>query len=202
VKSVLYSFALVLVALPVAGQGTLVVDQQSANRSDSHSSIAVANTGQSFTPTMSGIDFIQIAVADPSSPPSADQVFVNLRSGSITGAIIGTTGPVDMPNSTNIGPGFFSTCFFPATVPLTPGVQYFFQPVDTLNNNSVGIELGTFNYSGGQMYSGSSTLLDFDLWFTEGIVVPEPGTVAVLALGSGMMAWHVRRRRRGISGSV
>jgi hypothetical protein len=202
VKSVLYISALVLVALPVVGQGTLLVDQQSANRADAHTDTQLAGVGQGFTPTFSSIGFIQLAVADVTLPPGPRaQVVVNLRSSSITGAIIGTTVPVDVPYAAELSPGFFSTYFFSTPVALTPGTPYFFQPVDPVGHETINIGVGSFNYAGGPMYvDGNSLLPNSDLWFTEGIVVPEPGAIALLALGSGMVAWHLRRRRRTIPG--
>jgi hypothetical protein len=201
VKSVLYSFALVLVALPIVGQGTLLIDQTPANFSDPRGSTLMANTGQSFTPTFSSIGFIQLGVTDENLPGgSGSQLVVNLRQGSISGAIIGTTAPVGASGDTN---GWGPTTFlFPLPIAVVPGTQYFFQPVDQIGSDTLNIAIGFYNYAGGTMYNLDAPSSSLDLWFTEGIVVPEPGTIVLLALGSGMVAWHVRRRRRTNSGSV
>jgi hypothetical protein len=194
-KSIISVLYLVF-ALSMSGQGTLVVDQQSANRSDVHSTTLMNNTGQSFTPTFPSVDFIQLTVVDDSSPTNGAQVFVNLRSGSISGAIIGTTAAVSAP--TNIAGGEFSTYFFPAAVALTPGTQYFFEPIDRLGQDVLSVGVGTFNYTGGTMFANGGPTPSVDLWFTEGIVVPEPGTIGLLVVGSGLMVWTARRRRRGV----
>jgi hypothetical protein len=201
----LITFLFAAATLSAFSQGALVVDQQSANRSDLHGNTLMSGIGQSFTPALSSIGFIQLAVFDANSPPNGAEVFVNLRQGSMSGAIIGVTAAVEPPNSTNVMPGFFSTFYFPSPISVTPGTTYFFEPLDQVGTDTVDIGIGSFNYPGGTMYSSGAPSSMFDVWFTEGVVVPEPGTLALLGIGSVLMLWQMwraRRRRRGIAGSV
>ena len=49
-------------------------------------------------------------------------------------------------------------------------------------------------YSGGVFYGGLQPFSGNDLWFREGIVVPEPSSVLLLFIGGGIATWLVRKR--------
>lgn len=169
---------LLLSARACVGQGTFVFDQQSST-DESLVPFGVqlpgnpnSGDGQSFTPSLSSVGFIRLFF----SGAGGATVYVNLRSDSILGPIIGTSGSVNMTVS---GPQSF---FFSTPIPVTPGTPYYFEPIEQ-SGTAFGVMVGQFNYSGGSAYLNGSPNTPQDYWFREGIVVPEPGSIALLATG-------------------
>jgi hypothetical protein len=112
---------------------------------------------------------------------------VNLRADSITGPVIGATSAVLMHG------GFFgyTNFFFPAPAAVTPGTTYYFQPVVESGNPRTQLLPG-FTYGNGTAFSNGTADPFSDLWFREGIVVPEPSSSWLLVIGSGVLL-YVRR---------
>ena len=179
-----------LAALCALGQGTFVVDQQAPAVGDGPSMQSLtAPWGQSFTPAFSSTDFIRLVFLDgnPNDGLGAT-VHLTLHSDSINGPTIGTTESETMANRF-AGPADF---LFPSSVPLTPGVTYYFQP--TLQDGGTwSIEDGPYSYSGGDAYNAGVAEQGINLWFREGIIVPEPSSAALLALG-GLLFLHRHKK--------
>jgi len=136
-------------------------------------------TGQSFTPTLAGIDFIRLELNDASPAGTLSSTwFLNLHSDSIHGPILGTTAPVYLPGGFTGAANFF----FPSTIPLTPGTSYWFD-LNSPNGGNWSVLAWVFNYPGGYAWSGDVARPGGDYWFREGLVVPEPSSVALLLLG-------------------
>jgi hypothetical protein len=178
--------------LPVSfacSQGTLVYDQQSTNLIEGAAFLRSGQPmGQSFTPFLSSIDFIELNLYDSDSlSQSGATVYLNLRSGSITGSILASTAAVFLPD------GFFGTASFSFSSPITviPGVTYYFQPL-IQSGDSMGSYVTDGSYTGGTAIYQSVPIVDRDLWFREGIVIPEPGTWVLLVVGCGLLAWRSR----------
>jgi len=194
-KHLLLVLTTILTTVQVAyAQGTMVFDQQSwdeSNRGEFLADISASQPiGQSFTPSLAGIGFVRLYISDRSSDGIGTTVFVNIRSGSITGAVIGSTSPVALPDQFH-GPMNF---LFSTEIPLTPGVTYFLQPV-IQSGEDFGIGFGPFNFAGGNgFFNGIPSQFD-DLWFREGIIVPEPSSVALLLVGGATVA-YVRRKSK------
>ena len=173
------------------GQSTFVYDQQSADENTSGDYEATSGIqslepiGQSFTPTLYSVGFIRLAVGDGDSGNGLGATMdVLLRSDSITGPIIGTSESVTMPD----GYGNFTDFFFSTPVTVTPGVTYYFQPeVESGDTWAIGW-VYSFLYPGGTGYYYGQANPYYDLWFREGIVVPEPSSVILLLLGGGAVA--------------
>ena len=197
-KCVLLFFA--CTAGAVHAQGTLVYDQQSsADETSPFGSVpiqAYGTVGQSFTPSLTGVGFVRLRQFDinPGNSVGATLV-VDLRSGAINGPVIGTTTPVVL------GDGFAGpvSFFFVTAVPVVPNTTYYFQTMvqsgDTWGITTLST-LPSNNYLGGNFYGGLQPFPASDLWFREGIVVPEPSVVALL-LGAGVCAWLIRNKQRG-----
>jgi len=172
----------------------VVFDQQSSDESfPGVGGVLIQNaqpTGQSFTPSLNAIGFVRFNLFDQiRNNGTGATVYVNLRMDSITGSIVDSTAPVALPD--NFGPNGFVNFFFGSNVPLLPGVKYYLQPV-VQSGDTWGIIGDTFNYAGGEFYNqGVGTTLS-DLWFREGIIVPEPSTAALLLIGGAIA--YVRRR--------
>jgi len=179
------------------GQGTFVYDQQSSDPSRPlrEGKLIIYEAPwpvQSFTPSLTGIGFIQLWGMDcwPNT-----QLALNLRANSPNGTVLGTTVTVTIPRGTNYyGP---LSLLFPAEIPLVPGNVYYMQPF-VVKPASYGVSYSLngseYSYSGGRLYiPGDEGRLGFDLWFREGIVVPEPGTMALVLLGASCFMWRHRR---------
>src|SRR5690349_4979631 len=98
-KKPILILALTLVALTLLGQGTLtpLIDQQSAPDAGNSSGM-MPGVGQSFTPAFSSIDFVQMVIyVGVATPVTNASIFINLRSDSIGGPVIGTTALTPVP---------------------------------------------------------------------------------------------------------
>jgi hypothetical protein len=189
------STIVLMIALNVQAQGTFQYDQQSAIVP------APANVlldiqghepvGQSFVPSLSSVGFIQFELFDgnPNNGLGAT-LYVNIRSNSITGPLISSTSPVYMPETPS--GGGVTNFFFPTPVAVSPGTTYFFEIVvqsgDIWRVNSAG------SYPSGTAYY-QGTPFPFVLWFREGVVVPEPSTMAlILVFCAGWLCFPRRKR--------
>jgi hypothetical protein len=185
------------VALIAKGQG-FIYDQQSQTSQSGGAGFPIQEDqpmGQSFTPSLPAVGFVQLEFADFLPPNGIGAtVYVNLLADSITGPVIGSAAPVSMPDGAfNLVETFlFST---PATV--TPGTTYYFQPVVVQpGSNDPWLVIGAqvYNYSGGSYYANGIADTSEDLWFREGVIAaPEPSAISLLFLGSGVLIYARRK---------
>ena len=168
-------------------QGTLVFDQQSTGSVDGALNLNRTPFGQSFTPTLDSIDFLELQLNDGTT---ASTVAINIRSGSITGTLLGTSLPTTLQSLS----GGTYDFFFSNPVSLTPGTKYYFEPV-VVSGGFATTETTFIDYAGGDLiYDGA--VQRGDMWFREGVgSVPEPSSVELLLIGGGALLW---RRRKGI----
>ena len=176
-------------------QGTFVYDQQSSTNEVStgfdpniQSSEPI---GQSFVPSLSSVGFVRLYVSDSIFPVgSPATVYVNLLSGSITGTVLAATSPLNLPG------GYFgyTNFFFSAPVSVNPGTTYYFQIVANSSDEWLTRFLG-----GGSSYTNGTAFLNGqpdtfdDLWFREGIIVPEPSFPLALLGVSALFCNHRRK---------
>jgi hypothetical protein len=179
-----------LLAISVRGQGTFVYDQQSVS-SDYPGGVGAGfqqdyPIGQSFTPTLDSVGFIRLAIDGGGQyPGSAATFYVNLMSDSISGTIIGSTETVTIPPIILVPWNFI----FSTPVSVTPGQTYYFQVVEQSGDDTWGI-IGDpdYRYPGGTLFFNGVAVPCSDLWFREGIVVPEPSSALLLLAGVGALA--------------
>src|SRR4051794_25375790 len=132
-RSLILQFALFFYALFARGQGTFLYDQQSATNTgprggDADYPILLNQPmGQSFTPTLSSIGFVQMKFDDfLIGNGIGATVYLNLRVGSVSGTILSSTAPVFMPDRFFSGTTNF---FFSTPVSVAPGTMYYIEPV-------------------------------------------------------------------------
>lgn len=147
--------------------------------------------GQSFTPSLSAVGFVQFQFENISGSVGGT-VFVNLVENSITGSVVASSSPIIVQDN------FFGTksFFFASNVPVQAGVEYFFLPVLQSGDN-VNVLSDFYNYTGGAAYySGIRRTDSRDFWFREGIVVPEPTSAGLIICGTGLLLMLSLQRRR------
>jgi PEP-CTERM motif len=154
--------------------------------------------GQSFTPTLPGIDAIEFLMAGDN-----DIVVVQILDGvvgfdGLGGPVIAISNPVVVNT-----PGFHQTIHFDftTTVSLVPGQTYvarLFTP-----GGIEGVSLTDDVYGGGQFLAQGfaiGRIPSFDMIFTEGLhtntAVPEPATLVLFSVGMGGLV--IKRLRRSV----
>jgi hypothetical protein len=195
----LIQYGILFLSLAAYGQGSFLYDQQSATQPIGTFAGSIQDNqpmGQSFTPTLASVGFVQFEFLDfYRGNRIGATVYVNLWSGSIgTGTLLGSTAPVSMPDNFH----FEVTNFlFSTPISVTPGTTYYIQPVVQSGDSDWCIVADYFNYAGGIAYfRGAPSVNNLDLWFREGIVIPEPPAVSLLLLGGPTFLWFVNRRRK------
>lgn len=197
---VIYLSALLpLMSCGVHAQGTLVYDQESSNDEGSPFSGAIlqfyGTVGQSFTPSLNGVGFVRFRYFDINPGNSLGATLsVNLRANAINGPIVGTATPVTLSDGFVGGVNFF----FPSTIPVTPNATYFLETFVQSGDNWGTAVIGD-TYPNGIIYGGLQPFSGQDLWFREGIIVPEPSSALLLVMGCGAAGWFMRRKRRQLS---
>ena len=200
--------AFIAASFQTHAQGTLVYDQQSTNPIVPRGHVGVDGLDiqpdpltQSFIPTLSAIDFVQLEFQDiTSNGNNGATVYVNIWTGSPntnSATLLGSTTPVYMPDGFgDNGNSAGNTNFYFATpITLIPGQIYYLQPVVQSGDNPWDVITIGDTYSNGQLFDkglGFST----DLWFGEGIVsTPEPTALVLIGL-SGVLACAFKRRSK------
>jgi len=181
-----------LTASELFAQGFLAVDQASGTTDELvqvFTLIPDNQIAQSFTPSLSAVGFVQFqTVTFQDNNGAGVVVAVNLRQGAYNGSIISSTTPLVIVR----GPIQIGTFYFPEEVPVIPGQRYFFEPVLLSAGN---LDIGTKSpspYLGGDLWSNGLMDPQADLWFREGIMVPEPDTIWLLLFGGGVFIWRWR----------
>ncbi len=193
IKSLVLASLIALATFQALGQGTVIYDQQSSTgpvlEGVNFSLNSGQPLGQSFTPSLSTVGFISLSLSSGTTSGGA-YVDVLLHSGSITGPTIGASEAVFIPINFNGLADFI----FDTSPTVTPGTQYYFQPTIQSGPDVVAVSTSTsYNYPGGNSFFQGTPYPADDLWFREGIVVPEPSTWALLLLGAGVFVWLRRR---------
>jgi hypothetical protein len=193
---------LLLVRPLLHAQGTFQYDQQSSTESVVFAGGAYIHQAtdsaksplQSFTPALASVGFIRLYIADEEAPDALGAaIYINLRSDSITGPILASTATVPLPNS-YVGTVNF---LFNNNVPVTPQTTYYFEVLRQGGADTWTANISVYNYGGGTLYTSglpSSSNPPSDMWFREGIVVPEPSVAWLALLGGWVFAWRCRKR--------
>ena len=192
-------------SLHANGQGTLVFDQWSAANPLAYNDpsvdffdIQTEPLTQSFVPTLSAIGFVQFEFIDaPGNGNNGATVYVNLWTGSPNinfATLLGSTAPVFMPNGFGFGFGV-TNFYFSTQISLNPGQTYYLQPVVQSGDDPWDVMVLADTYANGQLFArGNFIQPSSDLWFREGILVPEPSALALFGVGG--VLFFARKRFR------
>jgi len=148
-KSIAFGFLTLFQSFSALAQGTVIYDQVSFTGSPQGDQIINITPnqpiGQSFTPSLSAVGFINLALHGDING-AGGSVYVNLLANSITGPILGTSQPVFIA-----GHSFAAMTFnFANPVAVTPGTMYYFQPIVEPGGGVIGTPDITFlGYPGG-----------------------------------------------------
>jgi hypothetical protein len=176
----------------VQASAAKVVDQQSAT-GESYLGPS-SSPGQSFSPTLTRIDFATFSLAT-SDPTNGALTFAVLYSGAgFGGSLIGASS-----NDVLITDASFESYEFDFSpgISLTPSQTYTLQLVDATGSTLYEFDGGGNPYPGGVEYSSTGVAQTaYDVVFSEGIVaVPEPGSLAQGILGLTVLGLWTRWRR-------
>ena len=189
VKLARIAISLLLAAATSLAQG-FIVDQASGTIGENiQNSVILPGTPtvQSFTPSLSAIGFIQLSTFIQATS-SGETVVINLRQDAYNGPIVSSTDPVFLINKGTA----INTFYFSGNIPITQNQVYYFEPVVlSAGNWDIGYKSPS-GYDRGQLFGNGLPDNQADLWFIEGIVVPEPGTVWMLLFGGSVFIWHRR----------
>lgn len=157
-----------------------------------HSLLFYSPEGQSFTPTTNSLSVVELRTKDFAANDSLGATLkVNIRQGTMSGPIIGTSLTVTLPDSFGITDllGSITHFDFSTPVPLVPGNVYVLEVVFLStdnwgllsNGNAPPFYGGVTAYAGGQGFiQGVNPAPEFDLYFREG---PEEKKGSCLAEG-------------------
>jgi hypothetical protein len=187
-----------LLACAALGQGTMFFDQQSSDQNNIGEFLADISSnqpiGQSFTPSLSAVRFVQLYLSDNILGGAGGILSVSLLSASVTGAVLSVSAPVSLPQNFKGIVNFY----FPTDISVNPGTTYYFRPAVQSGDGFAVYTDNHFQYPGGTaIYHGTASTFE-DLWFREGIIVPEPSTAALLLIG-GSAVIYVRRKSKSRS---
>jgi len=187
--------ALLLSVSSATGQPLeLVVDQASGTVEEpvvNALRIPESHLAQSFTPSFNAVGFVQLRTLVTSPSGSQVTVTVNLRQGAYDGPVVSSTDPVVITGFADVG-----TFYFSDNIPLTAGQMYFFEPVlQSSGSLDVGFKSPSTYDRGDLISNGMPSGGLGDLWFREGVVVPEPSTGLLFFLSTMFVVLLLRCSR-------
>jgi hypothetical protein len=177
--------------LKLHGQG-FVYDQQSGTTPETINydtfDFYIQPLWQPFVPTLSSISFVQLEISDYlDTNPNGATIGVTLWSGSPQApTFIAGTEKVYLPpdfNNEQLTYSGVATFYFATPIAMIPGQTYYLLPTELTGDDvwSIAVTDNTYTYS---LYGFNGT----ELWFREGVTVPEPSDLVLLAMGGLLIA--------------
>jgi len=179
----------------------LIIDQQNTSYTYVASGYNSAmSAGQSFTPTLTGLDFAEWLRYGDGTSATAQVVIRNGVSGGdgFGGAVLGTS---DVLALGALAGGQTETLhfLFSSVVSLVPSSTYFMEFKVLSGAVNLLYASGTNPYAGGMSFDqGKGVFTNNDLVFAEGLstpAVPEPSSIALLGLGGAVLGGLAVRRK-------
>lgn len=166
-------------------QPGLIVDQANQHYMQGLNVQSFGPIGESFTPTLNGIQWAAIDLQDSTANPTLGGVFqVKLLQGDGTsGTLLATSAATGVPPGFGPGLGAYAYFYFATEVTLTPGMPY-----SLILNQLSGENFLVGGVAGGEI--GDQAILfgqpqsNFNLTFGEGVLsVAEPSSLVLVAIG-------------------
>jgi hypothetical protein len=159
---------------------------------DASGATLMPETGQEFTPSLSGLDFVDVNLL-PQSVTNTGTFEVAIHQGEITAPVLGLSGQVIRSGGTAGNNTHFT---FPSTISLTQGDTYVLEVLQIAGNSGWAVEVPVsavvngqtvdMNYAGGRLIYGGVPQATEDMIFQEGIIVPATSAILTIsALGDG-----------------
>ncbi len=171
----------------------LVDQQQTFDNGSNPGDLTSGHKGQTFTPSLSSLDWVEVKL----SSGQLDTYQVGIRSNDLNGPILGASNVVSVPIADG---NYVLHMDFSAPVALTPGNQYAIEVIPVSLNDtgySVRLSLSDLYPSGIYYTSPTSSIATDDMWFREGVYVPEPSTFAMAITLLLALAVAICSRRLG-----
>jgi hypothetical protein len=150
-------------------------------------------TGQEFVPQLTSLNFVDFYTTSFARPLETGSLAVTIHSISINGPVAGRSLDVSLP----IGFDGVTRFRFPAPVSLTPGERYVAEITAPASPNwHVVYSRGEDTYAKGSLIVKGLPGFEYitgDLWFREGLIVPEPSTMS-LVVASAILVLAFQRR--------
>ncbi len=178
----------------IASAQTYIIDQE--NKIGELTSLGMLipgqSLGQSFTPTLSGIDQFDFLL----SSRGVSTVRFNLLSGETVSGIPIATSQEIVINNSSLARTVFS---FPAPVAVTPGALYTGR-LDLIAGDSYQLALSQMNpYSRGVAFNQAGVnITSADLVFSEGIIIAVPEPTTLMLFGGTSVCVLLFRRFRNV----
>jgi hypothetical protein len=177
----------------------LTVDRANQFYNQSLSYTAFTPIGESFTPTLNGIQWAAFGMQDFTTTGTG--VFdVELFQGvGTTGALLATSAATDLPPNFGIpGPGAYAYFYFASEVALTPATPYTLI-LNQLSGDLFVVLAASLSQAGDQAILFGQPQPNLNLTFGEGIVaVPEPSTLSLLGIALTFVAGYFHRTRSSV----
>lgn len=125
--------------------------------------------GQSFVPTLNSLDVVELEVY-PLDSSGTNSAYVRIRSGTVDGAIIGTSQVTTLLSTVERIAHFD----FNEALELVPGNVYVIDAVTQQGEVAFFLTDGTGPYGAGTAFLDGVALQDKDLWFREGTSTVTP----------------------------
>lgn len=193
------SLWLALVIAGTASPAAPLIDQSSGPEGPTVGGqvIGVNAIGQTFRPSFGSLDFVQVqGVVFPDNATASSRVV--LRLGNETGSFLAASAPLSIQDGTLQT----RTYLFDTPVALTPGERYYFG-MELLGTGSPTTEMVVSIIDHGDPYPAGDLVVNgfvnpgMDLWFREGLTIPEPSVPGLLGLGALALGFRgVRPRAR------
>jgi hypothetical protein len=149
----------------------------------------VPATGQEFTPSLQGVDFVDVNLFNPTVTYTGTFA-IAIHAGNMAAPVFGLSAQVVRSGGSAQSNTHFT---FPTTLAVTAGDLYVFEVLQLAGDSGWTIEVPLsavvdgqtidMNYPGGRLIYGGVPLDNQDMIFREGITVPEPGVTALCLLG-------------------